>query len=225
MKKLFLLTGLLVVALGVWIAASVIDTNAATAAEKETEKTAVTTETEAEGLEVGDKAPSFKLKDVDGKMVSPKDKAYKDVKGYTVIFTCNTCPWAQGYEDRIIELHDKLKDTYPVIAIQPNDPAAQPGDSFAEMQKRAKEKGFNFPYLMDEGQKIHPQYGATRTPEVYLLDKDMTLIYTGAIDDNARDADAVTVNYVESAIEAYEAGKPVEPTKVKAIGCTIKYVK
>jgi peroxiredoxin len=221
MKKLFLLTGLLVVALGIWIAASVIDTNAAT--EKETEKTAVTTE--ANGLEVGDKAPSFKLKNVDGTMVSPQDEAYEDVKGYTVIFTCNTCPWAQGYEDRIIELHNKLKDTYPVIAIQPNDPAAQPGDSFAEMQKRAKEKGFTFPYLMDEGQEIHPQYGATRTPEVYLLDKDMRLIYTGAIDDNARDADAVTVNYVESAIEAHEAGKPVEPTKVKAIGCTIKYVK
>lgn len=219
MKKLFLLTGLLIVALGIWIAAASVDTQATTA---ETAEPVA----EVNGLEVGDKAPGFQLKNVDGTMVSPEDEAYKDVKGYTIIFTCNTCPWAVGYEDRIIELHNKLASKgYPVIAIQPNDPAAQPGDSFAAMQQRAKEKGFTFPYLMDEGQKIHTQYGATKTPEVYLLDKDMTLIYTGAIDDNARDASAVTVNYVESAIANYEAGKPADPAMVKAIGCTIKYVK
>lgn len=222
MKKLLLLSALLIVAVGIWIAASTVDTSTEATPRVET-VAAVAVE---DGLQVGEKAPNFKLKNVDGTMVSLTDDKFKDVKGYTVIFTCNTCPYAVAYEDRIIELHNKVAALgYPVVAVQPNDPAAQPGDSFAAMQQRAKEKGFTFDYLMDEGQKIHPQYGATRTPEVYLLDKDMTLIYTGAIDDNARDAEAVTVNYVEKAIAEHEAGKPVETTKVKAIGCTIKYVK
>ncbi len=176
------------------------------------------------GLKVGDKAPDFSLKNVDGKMVSLAD--YKDVKGYIVTFTCNTCPYAVMYEDRIIALHNKYAPLgYPVVAIQPNDPEAQPGDAFDKMQTRAKEKGFPFAYLFDEGQKIYPQYGASRTPEIYLLDKNLTVRYTGAIDDNAQDASAVTVRYVEDAIAALEKGKNPEPSFVKAVGCTIKVKK
>lgn len=176
------------------------------------------------GLKVGDTAPDFKLKNVDGRMVSLKD--YTDVKGYIVTFTCNTCPYAVMYEDRIIELHNKFASKgYPVIAIQPNDPEAQPGDAFDKMQARAKDKGFPFPYLLDEGQKVYPQYGASRTPEIYLLDKNLVVRYTGAIDDNAQDASAVTVRYVENAIAALESGKSPEPNFVKAVGCTIKVKK
>ena len=110
------------------------------------------------GYAIGDAATDFRLMNVDGNRVSLSD--YKDAKGFIVIFTCNTCPYAVKYQDRIIALDEKYKTAgYPVIAIQPNDPAAQPKDSFEEMKKRAKEKGFTFPYLMDEGQKIHPQYG------------------------------------------------------------------
>jgi len=133
------------------------------------------------GLHVGDTAPSFKLKGVDGKMVSPTD--YKDAKGYIVTFTCNHCPYSVMYEDRLIELHNNMaKQGYPVIAINPNDPAAEPKDSFEGMVTRAKEKAFPFAYLFDDGQKIYPQYGATKTPHVFLLDKAMKVRYIGAID-------------------------------------------
>ncbi len=174
-----------------------------------------------DGLAVGDKAPDFKLKNIDGKMMSLSDVA--DAKGYIVTFTCNHCPYAVMYEDRLIEMHKTYAPKgYPVIAINPNDPEVQPKDSFDEMVVRAKEKGFNFPYLFDEGQKVYPQYGATRTPHVYLLDKDMTVRYIGAIDDNHEDETAVKVKYVENAITAMQAGKDPDPSFTKAIGCTIK---
>lgn len=221
MKRLLLLSGLLVVAVGIWIAAVNIDTNAQS--EKKAEKIeAVDTK---DGLQVGDKAPNFKLKNVDGKMVSLTDDRFKDAKGFIVTFTCNTCPVAQAYEQRIIDLHKKMAPKgYPVIAIQPNDPEAKAGDSFSEMQKRAEAKSYPFVYLLDEGQKVHPKYGATRTPEIYLLDKDMTLVYTGAIDNNQNE-EQVSTNYVEDAIAALEAGKEPNPSFTKAVGCSIKYKK
>jgi len=173
------------------------------------------------GLSVGDIAPDFKLKDVDGKMVSMAD--YEDANGFIVTFTCNHCPFAVMYEDRLIDLHNKYADAgYPVIAINPNDPVAQPMDSYEEMITRAEEKDFPFPYLFDEGQKVYPKYGATKTPHVFLLDKDMKVRYIGAIDDSARSASRVEKSYVKMAIEALENGKDPDPSFTKAIGCTIK---
>jgi peroxiredoxin len=123
-----------------------------------------------DGYAIGDKATDFELKNVNGEMVSLSD--YTDAKGFLVIFTCNTCPYAVAYEDRIIALDKKFSEKgVPVIAINPNNPSVQPGDSFDKMKKRAAEKGFTFPYLLDEGQKIYPQYGATRTPHVFLIEK------------------------------------------------------
>lgn len=184
---------------------------------------------EKAGLQVGDKAPDFSLENIDGKMYSftdIKDANGNDPKGYIVTFTCNTCPFAVAYEDRLVALHNKMSPLgYPVVAIQPNDPEVKPGDNLDAMKKRAEEKGFEFVYLFDAGQKIYPQYGASRTPEIYLLDKDLTLRYTGAIDDSAQDANAVKVNYVESAISAIEKGEDPDPTLTKAIGCTIKVKK
>jgi peroxiredoxin len=174
------------------------------------------------GYEVGDKAADFKLKNIDGKMVSLAD--YKDAKGFIIIFTCNHCPYAKMYEDRIIALDQKYAPMgYPVIAINPNDPEVQPEDSFDKMAERAKEKGFTFPYLFDEGQEVYPKFGATRTPHVFLLDKSMVVRYIGAIDDSPQDADAVETRYVEGAIEALENGKSPDPAMTKAIGCSIKY--
>jgi peroxiredoxin len=153
------------------------------------------------GYKVGDKATDFKLKSVDNKMCSMAD--YKDAKGFIVVFTCNHCPFAVKYEDRIIDLAKKYKSKgYVLLAINPNDPAAQPEDSFELMQKRAKEKKFSFPYLFDEGQKIYPQYGATKTPHVFLLDKNLVVKYIGAIDDNVEDASQVKEKYLENAIAA-----------------------
>lgn len=176
------------------------------------------------GLNVGDKAPDFNLKNVDGKMVSPAE--YKDAKGYIVIFTCNTCPYAVAYEDRIIELHKKFAAKgYPVIAINPNDSGVQPGDSFEKMQERAKQKGFSFAYVLDETQKITKAYGASRTPQVFLLDKEMTVKYIGAIDNNHKDAKAANEKYVEDAVKALMEGKEIKTDFTKAIGCTIKWRK
>lgn len=177
-----------------------------------------------EGYEVGDIATDFKLKNIDGKMVSLED--YKDAKGYIVIFTCNTCPYAVLYEDRIIALDKKYADRgYPVVAIMPNNPDVQPGDNVETMKARAASKGFSFPYLFDDGQEIYPQYGATKTPHVYLLqktNKGNVVKYIGAIDDNYKDAEAVNIKYVEEAIDALMNGKEIKETKTRAIGCSIK---
>jgi len=173
------------------------------------------------GYQVGDKAADFKLKNVDGKMVSLADM--KDAKGFVVTFTCNHCPYSVLYEDRLIDLHNEMAAKgYPVVAINPNDPVVQPEDSFEGMQERSKEKKFPFVYLFDDNQKVYPLFGATRTPHVFLLDKEMVVQYIGAIDNNAKNPDAVTINYVKDAIMALEEGKNPDPNFTKAIGCSIK---
>ena len=180
--------------------------------------------TVSSGYKIGDSATDFKLKNIDDKMVSLSD--YKEAKGFIVIFTCNTCPYAVSYEDRIVALDKKYASKgYPVIAIMPNNTELQPKDNMEAMKQRAKQKGFTFPYLMDEGQKISPQYGATKTPEVYLLQKTSKgnkVKYIGAIDDNYQDAQAVKIKYVENAVDALLAGQPIKQTQTRAIGCTIK---
>ena len=173
-----------------------------------------------EGYKIGDKVEDFTLKNIDGKMVTLSDY---NTEGYIIIFTCNTCPYAVMYEDRIIELHNKYADKgWPVVAINPNDPGVKSGDSFEAMQVRAKEKGFPYNYLFDEDQTVYPKFGATRTPHVFLVDKNMILRYIGAIDNNAQDPESVTARYVENAIEAIKRGEQPEPDMTKAIGCTIK---
>ena len=181
----------------------------------------------AQGLKVGDTAPDFTLKNVDGKMVSLNN--FESAKGFVVIFTCNHCPYAVAYEDRIIAIDEKYSQKgFPVIAVNPNDPEVQPQDSYEKMKERVEEKGFPFPYLFDEGQKVYPQYGATRTPHVYLLKKEkgkLKVAYIGTIDDNYKDASAVQEKYLENAIDAVLAGKTPAPAETKAIGCSIKVKK
>ena len=176
------------------------------------------------GYAVGDVATDFSLPNVDGTNVSLAD--FPTAKGFIVVFTCNTCPYSVAYEDRIIALDTQFKSKgYPVIAINPNDPAAKAGEEMEAMQERAREKGFTFPYLRDVGQTIYPQYGATRTPHVYILEKQGTQLkvaYIGAIDDSSRDADAVEQTYVEDAVEALLEGNKPSTTQTKAIGCSIK---
>lgn len=173
---------------------------------------------------VGDTVENFKLQGVDDSWVSLSD--YMGDEGVILVFTCNTCPYAQLYEDRLIDMHQNFeKQGFPLLAINPNDPGMKPGDSFKAMKERAGEKSFPYPYVMDIEQEVAPKYGATRTPEIFLLDKNMTLRYTGAIDDNPQDPSAVNTEYVSDAITAIKAGQDPEPTKTKAIGCGIKYRK
>lgn len=176
------------------------------------------------GYDIGDVAAGFKLKDVSGKMVTLSD--YNDEQGVVVIFTCNHCPYSKAYEDRIIAIDQKYKGAgYPVVAINPNNPADYPEDSYENMKVRAQEKGFTFPYLFDQGQHVYPKYGATKTPHVYLLNREdgnFVVRYIGAIDDNYKDAAAVKNTFLEDAINALIQGREVRPATTKAIGCSIK---
>jgi peroxiredoxin len=136
------------------------------------------------------------------------------------------CPYAIKYEDRINALNAKFAAAgYPVITINSDDSVDNPGDSYTNMQVRAKAKGFTFPYLLDASQDIAKAYGANKTPQVFLVQKTtdgLTVKYTGAIDDNTEDATAVKQKYVELAVDALLAGKDIAITSTKAIGCGIK---
>jgi peroxiredoxin len=175
-------------------------------------------------LKPGDTARDFKLKNVDGTMVSLSD--YSDQKGVILVFTCNPCPFAKAYEKRIIQLHKTYASQgFPVIAINPNDAGVSPEDTFEKMKERSDEMKYPFPYLKDETQEVYQAYGATRTPHVFLLENKggkFKVAYIGSIDDNAMDAKAVTKKYVESAIAAVNSGTVPNPSTTKAIGCTIK---
>jgi len=175
--------------------------------------------------EVGDVAGDFTLKNVDGEMISLYD--YDEARnGAIVIFTCNHCPYAKAYEDRIIKLDKKFRNVgYPVVAINPNDPELAPEDSYEKMIERSKEKDFPFPYLFDNTQEVYRMYGATRTPHVYLLEKKddkFRVAYIGTIDDNYKDASQVEKKYLENAVVALMEGEEPNPAVTKAIGCTIK---
>jgi peroxiredoxin len=180
-----------------------------------------------QAYQVGDKAIDFDLPTVNGERVSLK--GHSDAQGFLVVFSCNTCPYVVAYEDRMIELHNTFAPMgYPLIAINPNDPKISPGDSFEKMQERAKKKGFPFSYAFDETQEITRAYGATNTPQVYLLEKsgnDFIVRYIGAIDNNYQDESAVTKRYVEDAVSAILTGGTVPEERTRAIGCTIKWRK
>lgn len=179
----------------------------------------------AQGLEVGDTAMGFKLKNVDGRMVSLDD--FPKAKGFIVTFTCNHCPYAKLYEQRIMDLDKQYAGKgYPVIAINPNDATDYPEDSFEKMQARAGEKQYTFPYLVDETQEIAQAYGATKTPHIYVLQREhgtLKVKYIGAIDNAPQEAAKATEFYVKDAIDALLAGKEVPKTVTKAVGCSIKW--
>lgn len=176
------------------------------------------------GYDIGALAADFNLENIDGSFVSLSD--FNESKGFIVVFTCNTCPYAVAYEDRIEALNKKYaKKGYPVIAIMPNNTEIKPGDSLDAMRKRANKKGFTFPYLIDREQAVFPQYGATKTPHVYVLQKNNEMLivrYIGAIDDNYKDANKVVLKYVEDAVDALLMNRKVPVSKTRAIGCSIK---
>jgi len=179
------------------------------------------------GYQVGDLAADFNLKNVDGKNVSLAN--YKNAKGYIVVFTCNTCPVSKAYEARV-EALNKLYAAkgYPVVAINTNDPVASPGDTYAKMQERAKEKNFSFAYLEDPEHLNTKKYGAQRTPHVFVLQKTAKgneVAYIGAIDNDQQEANDQRDNYVQNAVNQLLKGEKPTVASTKAIGCTIKWKK
>ncbi len=177
------------------------------------------------GYAIGAVVADFSLKNVDGNAVSLAN--YKDKKGVIVVFTCNHCPFAKAYEDRIMALDKKYSSLgMPVVAINANDASEYEEDSFDNMKKRARDKGYSFPYLHDETQAVAKAFGAMRTPHVFMLRNDggkFTVQYIGTIDDNYQDASGVTKRYVEDAANNILAGKPVVVNQTKAIGCAISW--
>lgn len=175
-------------------------------------------------LKAGDTAPDFKLKNVDGKEVS--FASYPKAKGFIVVFTCNTCPYAVAYEQRIIDLDNKFRSQgYPVIAINPNDPEAQPDDAFNKMQDLSKQKKYPFPYLFDGGQKVTDQFGAKRTPHIFIVSKSAKgnlVEYVGAIDNDPEGTKTEKIKYAEDVIASLKNNQKPTITETKAIGCTVK---
>lgn len=182
---------------------------------------------QTEGYKVGDVVKDFSLKNVNNKNVSLAD--YKDAKGYIVVFTCNTCPVAKAYQDRIAALNTTyVAKGYPVVAVNPNDAGAVPDESFEKMQALAAEKKFSFPYLLDPDHIVTKQFGATRTPHVFILnktDKGNVVEYIGAIDNDPEEANATKTEYIKNAVNELSLGKKPVISSTKAIGCSIKWKK
>ena len=173
-------------------------------------------------LDIGDEAIPFELTGVDEETRSLSD--YEEKTAVAVVFTCNHCPYARAWEDRIVSIQRDYSDSgLQVLAINANDAQKYPDDGFPQMQQRAEEKGFNFPYLHDESQEVATAYGAERTPEVFLFDGDGKLAYHGAVDDNYDDPDAVQEAYLRDAIEAVLAGEEPSTSHTSPVGCTIKW--
>jgi len=172
-------------------------------------------------VKVGDPAPSWSsIVGVDDKQHSLSD--YKDAKAIVLVFTCNHCPVAVAYEDRLVALQkDYQGKGVQVIAVNVNNIEA---DRLEPMKQRAAKKNFNFPYIYDSSQKMGHDYGARVTPHVFVLDKDRNIAYMGAIDDKQK-ADSVSKSYLRDALDALLAGKKPPETETKAFGCGIKYEK
>lgn len=170
-------------------------------------------------LATGESAPSFELPGVDGEEHALGDF---DEEALVVVFTCNHCPVAQAYENRLVTLQADYEGDARVVAINPNETENYPDDSFEHMVERAEERGFNFPYLRDESQEVALAYGGECTPHAFVFDQDRSLVYQGAIDDD-RDGEDVSERYVRDAIDAILAGETFELDTVSPMGCSIKW--
>ncbi|MBI1371837.1 MAG: redoxin domain-containing protein [Phycisphaera sp.] len=187
--------------------------------------------TDVTPIGIGDAAPNFDLPGVDGKRYSLA--SFKDAKLLAVIFTCDHCPTAQAYEQRIIALHKDYADKgVAIVAVSPNDAEAvrldelgytDLGDSLEDMKLRAKEHGFKFPYLYAGDQQEMPaRYGAKATPHVMIFDADRKLRFNGRIDDSD-DPSQITSRDTRAALDALLAGKDPPAAKTKVFGCSVKW--
>ncbi|MGH8067221.1 MAG: thioredoxin family protein [Candidatus Entotheonellia bacterium] len=173
-------------------------------------------------LKLNEQAKPFTLPGVDGKTHALSD--YKDKEALAVIFSCNHCPYVKAWEDRMVQIQaDYASQGVQLLVINANDVNTVPDDSFPKMKERATEKGFNFPYLFDESQAVARAYGAERTPEVFVFDKQGRLRYHGAIDDNYDNPRAVKDHYLRAALDAVLGAKPLSVSDTQPVGCTIKW--
>lgn len=174
------------------------------------------------GLKIGDQLPKFTLTATNGKPCNLYE--FEESKVIVVMFTCNHCPYVQAYEERLINLQKEFANKgVTFVAINSNDETTYPEDSFDKMVERAKEKGYNFPYLRDNTQEVAKAFGASYTPEIFVFDEKRVLRYHGRVDDNWQEPDKVTKHHLKEAIEAVLNNKPISKPENQAIGCTVKW--
>ncbi len=172
-------------------------------------------------ISIGDGIPYFELGGVDDEIYSPESFSGRVL---VVIFSCNHCPYAQAYEDRLINLQKRFGvQGVDFVAINSNDEESYPADSFLKMKERAKQKAFPYPYLRDRDQVIAQKFGAQVTPEAFVFDKRRVLQYHGRIDDNWRDAKGVEEESLKNAISDLLAGSTPKVQEAPTLGCSIKW--
>lgn len=171
-------------------------------------------------MQIDSAAPWFSLPSVDGQTYS-LDSFKKEF--LVVIFTCNHCPYAQAYEQRLFSIAREFSEKADFVAINANDAAKYPDDSFERMKERASEKGFPYPYLHDETQRVAKAYGALVTPHVFVFDRERKLIYQGGVDNNWENGDAATKHYLYDALSAASDGKNIARKMAPVIGCSVKW--
>ncbi len=168
-------------------------------------------------------SPESKMKDISGKEVSFNDAMKKN--GLLVMFSCNTCPVVKKYQSRTLETGKfALDNEIGVIVLNSNEATRDEGDSFDDMKEYAKAQGYNFSYVLDKNSVMADAFGATRTPELFLFDKNGKLVYHGAIDDNPNGPDKVTRQHAQLAMQEMVAGKSVTTSKTRFTGCSIKRI-
>jgi len=176
----------------------------------------------SKGMAVGTPAPDFSLPGVDGKTYALD--SFRDAQLLVVIFTCNHCPYAQALELRFIELQrDYAAKGVRICAINSNDERAYPDDSFANMQARARDHGWNFPYLHDQTQAVARAYDAACTPDIFVFDAERKLRYNGRCDDNWKEPSQVTRRDLRRTLDQLLAGRPLDFDVQPALGCSIKW--
>jgi peroxiredoxin len=177
---------------------------------------------ESKPVEIGFPCPDFRLPSVDGTTVGRDD--FEGTPLFGVFFYCNHCPYAKAVEGRLVLLDKDYRDKgFRFVAISANDAATYPEDSFANMKKRATERGYGFPYLYDESQSVARAFGAICTPDLYVFDRDRKLAYHGRLDDSPMDASKVTRRELRGALESLLAGRAPDRAQHPSIGCSIKW--
>lgn len=174
-------------------------------------------------LPIGSPIPSadVKMKDISGKEVSFKDAQKKN--GLLVMFSCNTCPVVKRYQSRSNEVCKYAMDKeIGVILLNPNEAYRDNGDSYEDMKEYGKKNGYTWHYVLDNNSVMADAFGANRTPEIFLFNKEGKLVYHGAIDDNSAGPDQVTRKHAIVAIEEMVAGKEITQKETRSVGCTIK---
>ena len=177
---------------------------------------------ESKAINLGAAAPEFSLPDTDGELVALDH--FGDAKAYVVMFICNHCPYVQAIEDRLIELGRAFAPKGAAFfGIMSNDAVRYPDDRPDKMRERVLTKGYSFPYLYDESQEVARAYGAVCTPDIFVFDGERKLAYHGRIDDNWKDASAVTRRDLEDALKALLSGDKPSDEQYPTIGCSMKW--